>query len=188
MGTHGIPMPAGMTARALELISGEIRRWGARRLLVLGDLLHAPAGITPELVRRVAAWRRECPCELVVVPGNHDRMIDRVEQTWAIGVAPRVLREGPFEFAHAPDDLSADRFGWCGHLHPAITMRRGPDAIKLRAFHLGERVGVLPAMCPLASGGGVKISADRRIFALAGDRVIEVTTPAARRTPRPRAI
>jgi hypothetical protein len=42
-------------------------------------------------------------------------------------------------------------------------------------------------MCPLASGGGVKIDADQRIFALAGDRVLGVEIPVARRARPPRA-
>lgn len=184
MGTRGIAMPAAMTTRLLGAVSNEIRRWNAKRLIVLGDLLHGPAGITPELIERVAAWRVAYPCEMVVVPGNHDRNIERVERAWGMMVTDAVWRDGPFEFAHAPDDLSSELFGWCGHVHPAITMKHGPDAIKLRSFHITERFGILPAMCPLASGGGVRMASRARIFAIAGDQVLEVRSPENRETAR----
>lgn len=171
-------MPAAMMSRVLESLSKEIERWNARRLLVLGDLLHGPAGITAELIARVAAWRRACPCEMLVVPGNHDRRIERVEHEWGMIVTPQTWRDGPFELAHAPDDLSGHNFGWCGHLHPAITMKHGPDAVKLRAFHISDRIGILPAMCPLASGGGIRTSGRDRVFAIAGNQVMEVRSPA----------
>ena len=184
MGTRGIAIPGGMTSRLLESLAGEIERWNAKRLLVLGDLLHGPAGITPELVERVAAWRAACRCEMLVVPGNHDRKIERVEREWMMKVTESVWRDGPFEFAHAPDDLTAGVFGWCGHVHPAITMKHGPDAVKLRSFHISDRVGILPAMCPLASGGGIRLNSRARIFAIAGDQVIEVRSPENRATAR----
>lgn len=153
-------------------------------MLVLGDLLHGPAGITAELIERVAAWRRACPCEMLVVPGNHDRKIERVEREWGMRITPATWRDGPFEFAHAPDDLPRKLFGWCGHVHPAITMKHGPDAVKLRAFHIADRVGILPAMCPLASGGGIGVSGRERVFAIAGDQVLEVRSPERRAIAR----
>lgn len=184
MGTRGVAMPAGMMSRLLESLALEITRWNAKRLLVLGDLLHGPAGITPELIGRVAAWRAACPCEMLVVPGNHDRKIERVERAWGMSVTEAVWRDGPFEFAHAPDDLSSEVFGWCGHVHPAITMKHGPDAVKLRSFCISERFGILPAMCPLASGGGIRTGCRARIFAIAGDQVLEVRSPEIRVTTR----
>lgn len=101
-----------------------------------------------------------------------------------MSVTEAVWRDGPFEFAHAPGDLTADDFGWCGHVHPAITMKHGPDAIKLQAFYISERVGILPAMCPLASGGGLGMDCRVRMFAIAGDQVLEVRSPPKRATAR----
>lgn len=190
LGTRGIALPAAMMGHVLASLARELLTRNARRLLVLGDLLHAPAGITPELVERVAAWRRDAPCEMLVVPGNHDRKIERVEREWGMTVTPPVWRDGPFEFAHAPDDLASERFGWCGHLHPAITMKAGPDAVKLRAFHISDRAGILPAVCPLASGGGIRGRGrtPEQVFAIAGDHVLEVRSPSRRSiTPRTRA-
>lgn len=184
MGTRGIAMPAAMTGRVLESLADELKRRAARRLLVLGDLLHGPAGITPDLIERVAAWRRDIACELLVVPGNHDSAIERVEQEWGMTITGAVWRDGPFEFAHAPDDLSGGVFGWCGHVHPAITIKHGPDALKLRVFHVDESRGILPAMCPLASGGGIRKHTGARVFAIAGDHVLEVRSPEIREVTR----
>lgn len=185
MGARGVAMPAVLMDQLLATIAHEAHARRAERLLVLGDLLHAPIGITTELVERVAAWRRALACTLVVVPGNHDRRIERVEHAWDMTITETTWCEGAFEFAHDPCDLTCrGAYGWCGHVHPAVTMRHGPDAVKLRAFHVGERFGVLPAMCPLASGGSVTIDASERIFAIAEHQVLEVRSSSSRASAR----
>ena len=40
----GVPVPAGTTAANLVRLDGLLARWPVRRLVVLGDLLHAASG------------------------------------------------------------------------------------------------------------------------------------------------
>lgn len=89
----------------LQRLSTVLHATAAARVLVLGDLLHAPAGLTDAMVDHVAAWRAgHRGVRFDVVPGNHDRHLDRVIDAWRLVVAERRVVEAPFEFVHNPAD------------------------------------------------------------------------------------
>ena len=70
----GVPVPRGTTQEALARLDALLSRTHARRVIFLGDLLHAKAGRAPETPRLLAEWReRHEALELVLVRGNHDR-------------------------------------------------------------------------------------------------------------------
>ena len=176
----GVPLPTGpMLEDQLRTIEGAMLATGAGRLLVLGDLLHAPIGLTADLVDRVAAWRKGFDFEIALVPGNHDRRIDRVASAWGLRELSAAHREGPFVFTHEPC-VHEGAFTWCGHLHPAVTLRSAADSIKLPCFHIRPAMGVLPAFSRFTAGGPVEHRERDRVFAMYGDRVMEVPHPTRR--------
>lgn len=150
-------------------------------LAVVGDFLHAAPGTTPALVDEVVCWRASLPghVRVVVVPGNHDRSMDAVASRAEIEVAGEALEVGPFILMHEPGEHPG-RFTWAGHLHPAVCVGGRGDQIKLPCFHVGARVGILPAFSTFTGGVPVERRRGDRVFAIAGDRVIEVK-PARRR-------
>jgi len=175
MGVAGVPIPAGISERQLERLSSAIEATGASRVIVVGDLLHAPAGLTEGLIETVGEWRRRCPVEFVVVPGNHDRRLGDLADLWRLTVTGMELADGPFVFRHEPIGMPRGAgFWWFGHLHPAVHLRAGGDRLKLPCFHVGAGRAVLPAFSPFTAGGSLPRVAGDRVFAAAGDRVIEV--------------
>lgn len=58
------------------------------RLIILGDLLHAPIGLTPkvtaDVAERFAALRRSRTVETLLIRGNHDSKVDRVLTAWGL--------------------------------------------------------------------------------------------------------
>lgn len=166
-----------LLAKQLEALTGAIRAARPRRVLMLGDLLHAPIGLTDELLDAVAAWRAGVDAICEVVPGNHDRGLKRAADRWAMRILPDHVREGPFVFTHAPPAEPMDGYVWCGHLHPAVVLARGGDALKIPAFHTGARVGVLPAFTSMAAGAPTRVRPGDRVYAVADGRVIEMTPP-----------
>ncbi|MCA9287472.1 MAG: ligase-associated DNA damage response endonuclease PdeM [Phycisphaerales bacterium] len=175
----GSAVPAGVLDESLVRLGGAIARTGATRVLVVGDLLHAGVGLTPDLIDRVAAWRRKFPGRVVVVPGNHDRSLASVADAWGLEIAGDRLVEGPFAFVHDPatcEGVEAGpgvRFTWCGHVHPGVWIRGGGDALKLACFAIGPRLGLLPAFTRFAAGGGWSRADGWRTIAIAEDRLIE---------------
>lgn len=174
---------AAMLRKQLEPLSGAIRASGCERVLILGDLLHAPIGITESLLAAVAEWRTTISARIQVVPGNHDRKLARAAERWGMDVLDVHVTEGPFHFTHIPCEPCAPAsFVWCGHLHPAISLARGGDALHLPAFHLSGRVGVLPAFTPYARGKQLRVAREDQLFAIADGRVINFRSASATST------
>jgi len=173
----GVPMPSGAMHEALDRLGRVIAETNAQRVLVLGDLLHAPAGITSSMMDTVSAWRSRLDVLFQVVCGNHDREIERVASAWNVQLLGDSHSEDGVGFVHDPDSPAVagmDGFSWAGHVHPAIAMGRGKTSVKLACFVIGDRVGVLPAFSLFTAGATVGSRRGGRIFACAGDEVLEV--------------
>lgn len=176
----GLPLPAGVAVKLMDEKLGRLSRAIARanpdRVVILGDLLHAIVGTTDDVCSRFASWRESLPppVRVCVVPGNHDRGLVPLAERWRVEVAPELWEIGPFAFSHAPLERPG-KYTWCGHLHPAVHVGNRADALKLPCFHIGENVGVLPAFSAFTAGGCIERRAGDRIFALADERVIDVT-------------
>jgi metallophosphoesterase superfamily enzyme len=127
------------------------------------------------MVERFAAWRTATTIDTAVVPGNHDRALARVADAWRLTVLPSPHSEGPFAFVHDPEDRPprAKSYFWSGHLHPAVTLRRAGDSMKLPCFHIGPRAAILPAFSTFTAGGAVDRSGTDRVFAIASGTVLE---------------
>src|SRR6185436_14749101 len=70
----GVPVPRGTTTEALSRLDRAIDRMDARRVVFLGDFLHAREGRAPEMLRVLAEWRaRRSALDVVLVRGNHDK-------------------------------------------------------------------------------------------------------------------
>ena len=172
MRVQGMPMPNLMEEQIARL-DDAIRATAAQRVLVLGDLLHAPAGLTTPMVECFAAWRARSPIDFALVPGNHDRGLRHVQDAWRMTILPELYNEGPFTFTHVPAPM-AGHYVWAGHLHPAVTLRSSSDSIKLACFHIGPGVAVLPAFSRFTAGGPLARTRADRVFAIADQQVVEV--------------
>ncbi len=172
--SFGVPLPDVMNHQ-LATLSAVINATACRRVLILGDLLHAPAGLTTPMIDTVREWRMGHTCDFAVVPGNHDRYLDKVADWWDMRVLGSVHREGPFAFTHEPRTVTA-AFTWAGHIHPVYRIRSASDALKLWCFVIDETRGmaILPAFCDFTSGGRFERHATTRVFAIAQNQVLEV--------------
>lgn len=166
---HGIPVPACVEADDLARLDRALDRTEARRLLVLGDLVHGP--LLPATVAAIAAWRRRRPVPAVLVRGNHDRHAPLLPAAWGFGDVVGSLREGPFAFAHAPEP-HPDAYTWAGHVHPVATLRGRGDRLRLPCFHLGERVGILPAFGGFTGGARVRPARGDQVFVVVDGVVV----------------
>lgn len=182
----GVPMPRGVCDEMLRRLGDEVSRWGASRVLVLGDLLHAPAGLAPGLIDQVGEWRAGLGAQIWVVPGNHDRSIDRVVNPWLLTMCEPAIEEEPFRFVHNGDADACTglqgKFTWCGHVHPAVWLKGNGDCVRLPCFRISPRMGTLPAFSRFTAGAPIVPGVQERIFAVAPGAVVEVTKmPAAAR-------
>ena len=175
MRSLGSPLPARlMLHRQLDELSLLIRATGARRVLVLGDLLHAAAGVNDELITAFASFAAKSAARIEVVPGNHDTVLARIAEAAPIEVLAASHREGPFVFTHEARVADPSGFTWSGHLHPAITIGGRAARMKLPCFRVCTWGCVLPAFSSFTGGATFERERGERVFGLVEGQVIEV--------------
>lgn len=163
---HGVPIPLGVLEADLTCLAAMVAETGAERLIVVGDLIHAGAGLSPQVIDRVATWRAALPAQVELIPGNHDGNPARLPSSWGIEVREPGALEGPFALHHEPA-IDARGYVLCGHIHPAA--RIGP--LRLPCFWLGERTGVLPAFSVFTGSALVRPAPEDRVYVVAENLV-----------------
>lgn len=167
-----IPIPDG-TEHDLLRLTKVLRETAARRLIILGDLLHARRGRCPTTFAAVTQWREErAEVELVLVRGNHDLGAGDPPAEWNIACLPEPWLCEPFVLQH--HDTPAGRPALAGHRHPKIRLSAGGDQLQLPCFHWRDELLVLPAWTEFADSGLIRRSTGDRVFVLAGEAVVEV--------------
>nr|WP_225614188.1 ligase-associated DNA damage response endonuclease PdeM [Delftia sp. DLF01] len=169
---RGIPVPAGTTQGNLDRLSALLQGLSVRRLVVLGDFLHAAQARTPSVLAALADWRlRHAALEVVLVRGNHDSHAGDPPSALGISVVDEPWRLGPFAGCHYPQEAPACHV-LAGHVHPAVVLRGpGRDALRLPCFAVHPGFTLLPAfglftgMASLPPGPGLQC------FAVGGGRV-----------------
>lgn len=172
----GVAIPDGMLDEMLDRLDRLVEACAARRIVVLGDLVHAPTGMTSAVRGRVAAWLdalRVRDVRMVLVRGNHDHKLDRLPAEWPMDVHDDALDEPPFCFTHVPA-AHRDRYVLAGHLHPTFTLADGRGSLRLPCFHFGPRIGVLPAFSTFSRGVPMTVEPGDRAFVIAEGDVVEV--------------
>ena len=167
----GVPVPRGATATDLDRLDALVQRTGSRRLVVLGDFIHAATGRVPALDAAVTAWRARHPdLALELVRGNHDRHAGDPPPAWRVAVvaAPHLLAAGPFVLHHEPA-IPPTGYALCGHVHPGVRLTGAAgDSLRLPCFVLGLRSALLPAFGRLTGLALVSPRAGETVVAVAG--------------------
>lgn len=165
----GVPVPRGSTANDLARLGALVEASGAKRLCVLGDFLHAKAGVVPALDAAFRAWReRHASLAITLVRGNHDANAGDPPEGWGVEVVGEPYALPPFLASHAP---VSPRTGYalCGHVHPGVRLSgRGDESVRLPCFVLGRRRAILPAFGRMTGLAIVAPSPDETVVAIAG--------------------
>lgn len=173
----GVPVPRGTTADALERLDAILHRVDVRRVLFLGDFLHARRGRSVTTLGAVAQWREvHRDIAMTIVRGNHDREAGDVPAVGIEGIdAPLV--EPPFVFTHVPA-LAEGGYVIAGHLHPgAALVGPGRQHMRLPCFWFGSRMAVLPAFGDFTGLWPATPAPGDRIFVIADAEIVERAAP-----------
>jgi DNA ligase-associated metallophosphoesterase len=173
--SSGAPMPAGILERQLADLATAAARVRAQLIIILGDLLHAPAGITPVVIETVAAWQQALRIPWAIVPGNHDRGISRVARAWNLEILAPAHDAGWAVLTHAPATVPGKTV-ICGHIHPIVLAKTASDALRLPAFVVTQREVILPAFSVFTAGVR-HLDPEAAYYAVADHRVLPITPP-----------
>lgn len=173
----GLPVPEGSAQGDLVRLRRLVAETAARRVIVLGDLLHAPSGCTPAVFEEFAE-ARQCfsDVELILVEGNHDRRVT-IPTTAGVDRIVTRLEEPPWVFVHEPPaEPVAGRLAVGGHLHPRLAIRSpSGDRLTQRCFVERPGVLVLPAFGSFTGSAVVAVTRETRLWAAGDDAVVDVT-------------
>jgi len=172
----GVPVPGGTTGETLARLDAAIARVVPREVVFLGDFLHSRQARKPGVLEAAAVWRAtHADVAMTLVRGNHDRHAGDPPAALQIDTVSEPFAAGPFLLCHHPEPR-AEGYVLAGHLHPAVRVSgRGRDTLRLPCFHFTSRVGCLPAFGAFTGTALVSRTSGDRCFALADDRVIDVT-------------
>ena len=171
----GVPVPSGTTADGLARLTALLQATDARRIVFLGDLMHAASGRSAAVLSTVAAWREaHGAVELLLVRGNHDRHAGDPPGDWRVQCVdePFHLPSLPgLGLAHHPHAV-AGSYVLAGHVHPAAVLGgRAHQRLRLPCFHFGPQVGLLPAFGGFTGSHVVQAGPGDQVFVIAGDEV-----------------
>jgi DNA ligase-associated metallophosphoesterase len=171
----GVFVPEETTTAALRRLDEMLEYTGARRIVFLGDLLHAAEGRHPDTLTAVGAWRsRHAQVEMLLVRGNHDRTAGDPPAELRIACVDGPLIEPPFAFVHHPVER-ADAYALAGHIHPGVLLvGRGRQRERFACFWLGAKTGVLPAFGEFTGFAEVEPQPGDRVWVVADERIFPV--------------
>ncbi|WP_395702491.1 ligase-associated DNA damage response endonuclease PdeM [Aquabacterium sp.] len=176
----GVPVPSGTTAEGLARLDALLAATGARRIVFLGDLLHAKRGLAPGVLAQVQAWREgHAAIEMTLVRGNHDERAGDPPPALGIACIDGPLRLGPWALQHHPEAVPG-AYALAGHVHPCVVLSgRANDRLRLPCFHFGAQVGVLPAFGGFTGMHALPRAPEDQVFAVSEDRVLALRPRAA---------
>ncbi len=173
--SYGLAIPSNVVDDDLARLSFAINETSAQRLLILGDLIHTPRGVTAAVSKKIELWRKTHP-ELTfqVIRGNHDRRFSWPEP-WGIEDIGTEWIDNQFLFTHDEPQRGTEKFVWKGHVHPVVDLRGGGDRLRVPCFVVEENSGLLPAFSAFTGGASIGGRATgKRVFAITETAVIEV--------------
>jgi uncharacterized protein len=170
---HGVPVPRGVLKDDLDRLQSALELTNAKRLLVLGDLIHASSGMTNEVVDEIAAWREENESVYFhLIKGNHDRFL-KAPPEWKIDEQTTDVIEQEFLFSH--DNVKdTEEYVWTGHLHPMARLERRGDSLRLPCFFIKPNCANLPAFSFFTGGVDITPSKGDHVLVIADGQVFKV--------------
>jgi DNA ligase-associated metallophosphoesterase len=168
----GVPLPRGATAADLARLARLCAQTATRRLVILGDFLHAKSGRVAALDAAFLQWRAaHDSIDLVLVRGNHDANAGDPPVEWRVACVGEPHPLPPFLACHAPTRPPSG-YALCGHVHPGFRVfAPGDKSARLPCFVLGRRHAVLPAFGRLTGLALVTPASDETIVVIAGSRM-----------------
>jgi DNA ligase-associated metallophosphoesterase len=174
----GVRVPRGTTIGALGRLDALIARWAPRRIVFLGDFLHAREGRNAETFAALAAWRAaHASIAMQLVRGNHDLRAGDPPSEVGIECENGPLVEGPFALAHHPRAV-AGHYVLAGHVHPCVVLvGAARQRERLSCFHFAADIGVLPSFGEFTGCAEVVPSETDQLWVVAEGRVVLVPRP-----------
>jgi uncharacterized protein len=174
---QGVGVPSGSTQGTLDTIAAMIAECKSTRLVLLGDMFHARSSLALDVRESLDSFFRDHPeLRFTLVPGNHDRGLNKLPKHWPIEILEPGSQLGTICISHIPaEPRDGCHVMLCGHLHPSYRLRSRSESVgKLPCFWLSQKQLVLPAIGEFTGTRVVKPSKPDRIWIIVDNQVLEL--------------
>ena len=143
----------------------------AKRLLVVGDLVHSHANKELNLFEK---WRKDHRhLDIILVKGNHDILPESWYQQVNITVVNH-LQENGICFVHEPQETK-DLPTICGHIHPGIRLGGSArQSLRFSCFYFGKQTCILPAFGLFTGTHPIRPKKTDNLFAIVNNELIKI--------------
>ncbi len=175
---RGLPIPEAHSGNDLKRLNRLVEQSKPKRIIILGDLVHADPHATDQWPKRLLDWRARHPqIDVTLLLGNHDRNVIPVMQSVGVDTAME-MAIGGLNLRHEPvDDVAeSDLPVVCGHLHPVMRFTDRYDTFRLPVFWIQEQQLVLPAFGQFTGGYRIEPRRNDRVLACAPGVVSDIST------------
>jgi DNA ligase-associated metallophosphoesterase len=167
---HGIPMPGGTQQQDALRLARIVSRYGAKQLIIAGDLFHSRHNAEVEDFRR---WRdAHGDLKIHFIMGNHDILQASYYTDLGFEVYGQGMDCKPFYIAH-DELLHPELYTIHGHIHPGISIP-GVKAHSLPVFAIGSHAMILPAFGRFTGCKKVHPSDFRSLYVVGEEKVLQV--------------
>ncbi len=176
-GRNGLAVPGGTDEADRARLSRIVDAFDIRRLIFLGDFLHAPLDPGSQEALALERWSAAlADIRIQVIAGNHDRGISsgwRGSIEWIAGE----YALAPFRFVHDDSRPNSRKppaaFSLSGHTHPVISLKGlRKRSARVPVFWLRQQGLVLPSFGAFTGGYVISPAPGERVFAVSPDKVV----------------
>ena len=110
-----------------SILENAIEQWKELkpdRIVFTGDLVHSKNQMTPELIEMVRWVLTECSfiCKTIIIPGNHDFLVNNTERLDALTPIISSLNSGNISYYKDRGVYEDDNISWCVYSQNADTV------------------------------------------------------------------
>ncbi|MGC4235835.1 MAG: ligase-associated DNA damage response endonuclease PdeM [Niabella sp.] len=142
--SRGIPIPSTVMTDDLKRLAVLIEIYQPRTIVVAGDMFHHDYNADIHLFKQ---WRAShTDIDFVLVPGNHDKLMNIDYQDLGICLTEKNYMMEPFLITHHHAKDRGNGFVISGHIHPGyIITGKARQSYRMACFIVSEHRMVLPA-------------------------------------------
>jgi len=169
--SQGIPIPSTVMTGDLQRLSALIETYQPRTIVVAGDMFHHDYNTDIDIFKQ---WRASCAdIDLVLVPGNHDRLMKIDYHDLGICLTEKSYMMEPFLITHHHTKNSESGFVISGHIHPGyIITGKARQSCRMACFIVSQQHMVLPAFSAFTGlYTGYDISPSNKYYLIGNDTI-----------------
>ena len=169
----GIPVTEKTTVDDVEKLSQIISKTKTKRIVFLGDFIHARSSKTQVLRNLLFSWREEFrSLDLHLIRGNHDHNAGDPWPELGIQCHDEPWNEFKWQCRHYPLDYSNIPY-FAGHLHPGFSLRgKGRDRMRSACFQINDSRIIFPAFGSFTGLKDIKPEKNDQLFLTNGEEII----------------